>query len=161
MAQAEKTTQPFMDQMMVGASCDIIRRYQPDILFIHLAHLDHTRHANGIHGSAVNQAIIANDDWLGRLMEAAMDAGIYEDTNFAVISDHGHLPVKQMFNPNVLLAEEGFIRLDENGRIASWDAYCNSTSLSCQVVLKDPADKEVRISWKHCCTRCGRILLMV
>lgn len=139
-----KTTQPFMDHMMVGASCDIIRRYQPDILFIHLAHLDHTRHANGIHGPAVNQAIIANDDWLGRLMEAAMDAGVYEDTNFAVISDHGHLPVKQMFNPNVLLAEEGFIRLDENGRIASWDAYCNSTSLSCQVVLKDPADKEVR-----------------
>ena len=139
-----KNTQPFMDQMMVGASCDIIRRYQPDILFIHLAHLDHTRHANGIHGPAVNQAIIANDDWLGRLMEAAMDAGVYEDTNFAVISDHGHLPVKQMFNPNVLLAEEGFIRLDGNGRIASWDAYCNSTSLSCQVVLKDPADKEVR-----------------
>ena len=34
--------------------------------------------------------------------------------------------------------------MDENGRIASWDAYCNSTSLSCQVVLKDPADKEVR-----------------
>lgn len=97
-----KTTQPFMDQMMVGASCDIIRRYQPDILFIHLAHLDHTRHANGIHGPAVNQAIIANDDWLGCLMEAAMDAGVYEDTNFAVISDHGHLPVKQMFNPNVL-----------------------------------------------------------
>ena len=71
-----KTTQPFMDQMMVGASCDIIRRYQPDILFIHLAHLDHTRHANGIHGPAVNQAIIANDDWLGRLMEAAMDLSL-------------------------------------------------------------------------------------
>ena len=139
-----KTTQPFMDHMMVGASCDIIRRYQPDVMFIHLAHLDHTRHANGIHGEAVKQAIIANDDWLGRLMEAAMDAGVYENTNFAVISDHGHLAVKQLFNPNVLLVQAGLIRINEEGKIIDWDAYCNSTSLSCQVVLKDPDNLEIR-----------------
>lgn len=139
-----KTTQPFMDHMMVGASCDIIRRYQPDVMFIHLAHLDHTRHANGIHGAAIRQAIIANDDWLGRLMEAAMDAGVYESTNFAVISDHGHLPVKQLFNPNVLFVKAGLITLDEDGKIAHWDAYCNSASLSCQVALREPENKEVR-----------------
>ncbi|MDO4438930.1 MAG: ectonucleotide pyrophosphatase/phosphodiesterase [Eubacteriales bacterium] len=139
-----KTTQPFMDNMMVGCACDIIRRYKPDVMFIHLAHLDHTRHANGIQGPAVTQAIIANDDWLGRLMEATMDAGLYEETNFAVISDHGHLPVHKVFNPNVLLVEEGLISLDDNGKIVKWDAYCNSTSLSCQVVMKDPKDEEVR-----------------
>lgn len=139
-----KTTQPFMDHMMVGVSCDIIRRYQPDVMFIHLAYLDHTRHANGVHGAAVNQAIIANDDWLGRLMEATMDAGTYDDTNFAVISDHGHLAVRQMFNPNVVFVEAGLIRLDNSGNIADWDAYCNSTSLSCQVVLRDPANKDIR-----------------
>lgn len=139
-----KTTQPFMDHMMVGCSCDIIRRYQPDVMFIHLAHLDHTRHANGVHGPAVDQAIIANDDWLGRLMEATMDAGVYEQTNFAVISDHGHLAVERMFQPNVLLARAGLITLDEAGNIADWQAYCNSTSLSCQVMMKDPGDKAVR-----------------
>ncbi len=139
-----KTTQPFMDHMMVGSACDIIRRYQPDILFIHLAHLDHTRHANGLHGTAVDHAIIDNDDWLGRLMEATMDAGIYENTNFAVVSDHGHLAVKQMFNPNVLFAEEGLIQLDEQGQICHWDAYCNSASLSCQVVLRDPENLQIR-----------------
>ena len=47
-----------MDQMMVGASCDIIRRYQPDILFIHLAHLDHTRHANGIHAVSYTHLLL-------------------------------------------------------------------------------------------------------
>jgi len=139
-----KTTQPFMDHMMVGASCDIIRRYQPDVMFIHLAHLDHTRHANGIQGAAVRQAIIANDEWLGRLMEAAMDAGTYEITNFAVVSDHGHLSVKQMFNPNVLLADAGLITLDSNGKIVDWDAYCNSTSLSCQIMLKDRNNQKIR-----------------
>lgn len=139
-----RTKQPFMDHFMVGCACDILHRHRPDVLFIHLAHLDHTRHANGIHGPAVDQAIIANDEWLGRLMEATMDTGDYEDTNFAVISDHGHLPVRQLFNPNVLLAREGLITLDEGGKIASWEAYCNSTALSCQVRMRDPADGKVR-----------------
>ena len=139
-----KTRQPFMDTFMVGCACDIIHRYQPDVIFIHLAHLDHTRHANGLHGPAVEQAIIANDDWLGRIMEATMDVGLYEETNFVVIGDHGHLEVKQMFNPNVLLVQAGLISLDDKGKIIDWQAYCNSTALSCQVVLKNPQDSLVR-----------------
>lgn len=139
-----RTKQPFMDHVMIGCACDILRIHKPDIMFIHVAHLDHTRHANGIQNPMVEQAIIANDDWLGRLMEATMDAGTYEETNFAVISDHGHLPVRQVLNPNVYLVEAGLISLDESGNISSWKAYCNSTSLSCQVVMKDPNDTDTR-----------------
>lgn len=61
-----KTKQPFMDHVMVGCACDILRTLKPDVMFIHLAHLDHTRHANGIQGPMIEQAIVANDDWLGR-----------------------------------------------------------------------------------------------
>ena len=83
-----------------------------------------------------------------------MDAGTYAQTNFAVISDHGHLPVRQVLNPNVYLVEAGLIQLDSQGNIASWQAYCNSTSLSCQVVMKDPQDQGVRdrletVSYTH------------
>ena len=139
-----KTKQPFMDHVMVGCACDILRTLKPDVMFIHLAHLDHTRHANGIQGPMIEQAIVANDDWLGRLFEATMDAGTYEETNFAVISDHGHLPVSRVLNPNVYLAEAGLIDVDENGKLVDWKAYCNSTSLSCQVVMKDPTDEKTR-----------------
>ncbi len=139
-----KTKQPFMDHVMVGCACDILRTLKPDVMFIHLAHLDHTRHANGIQGPMIEQAIVANDDWLGRLFEATMDAGTYEETNFAVISDHGHLPVSRVLNPNVYLAEAGLIDVDENGNLVDWKAYCNSTSLSCQVVMKDPTDEKTR-----------------
>lgn len=139
-----KTKQPFMDHVMVGCACDILRTLKPDVMFIHLAHLDHTRHANGIQGPMIEQAIVANDDWLGRLFEATMDAGTYEETNFAVISDHGHLPVSRVLNPNVYLAEAGLFDVDENGNLVDWKAYCNSTSLSCQVVMKNPADEKTR-----------------
>ena len=139
-----KTKQPFMDEFMIGCACDIIRQHKPDLMIIHGAHLDHTRHAFGLEGPMVERALIANDDWLGRLMEATMDIGEYENTDFIVIGDHGHLAVKQVFNPNVLLAQAGLIELGGDGKITEWAAYCNSTSLSCQVVMKDPSDMTVR-----------------
>lgn len=144
MHKLRRSKQPFMDHLMIGCACDILREYKPDITFIHVAHLDHTHHANGIHGPMVEQAIIANDDWFGRLVEATMDAGTYEETNFVVTSDHGHLPVEQVLNPNIDLVKNGLITLNENGKIESWKAYCNSVSLSCQVVMADPEDEEVR-----------------
>jgi predicted AlkP superfamily pyrophosphatase or phosphodiesterase len=73
-----------------------------------------------------------------------MDAGIYDKTNFVILSDHGHLPVKHLFNPNVLLVEKGLISVDAQGKIRSWKAWCNSAALSCQVVMKDPNDEETR-----------------
>ena len=35
-------------------------------------------------------------------------------------------------------------RFAENGKLVDWKAYCNSTSLSCQVVMKDPTDEKTR-----------------
>ena len=54
------------------------------------------------------------------------------------------MPVKQVFNPNVILREKGLIELDENGLVKNWKAYCHSAGLSCHVVLADPADQAVR-----------------
>ena len=138
------THQPFFDFFLIGCATDILRRYRPDVMFIHLAHLDHMRHRNGLKGWMVKQAILANDDWLGRIMEVTMDTGDYERTNFAVISDHGHLAVKQLFNPNILLAEKGFITLDSAGGIKDWKAFCQPAGLSCQVAMKDPSDTSTR-----------------
>ncbi len=139
-----RTKQPFMDHMMIGCACDILRNYKPDIMFIHGAHLDHTRHANGIHGPMVEQAIISYDDWLGRLIESTIDADTYKETNFVITSDHGHLSVTQMLNPNVYLVEAGLIEVDKDGKIADWQAFCNSSALSCQVIMKDPSNKKTR-----------------
>jgi predicted AlkP superfamily pyrophosphatase or phosphodiesterase len=136
--------QPYLDFFMVGCATDILRKYRPDVMFIHLAHLDHARHGSGLKNKMVEQAILANDDWLGRIMEITMDTGDYEHTNFALISDHGHLEVDQVFNPNVLLAENGFITLDAEGKIKDWTAYAQSAALSCQVIMKYPADNKCR-----------------
>ncbi len=136
--------QPFLDEFMVSCACDVLRLHKPDVLFIHTTHLDHVRHHTGVHNSSVEQAIIANDSWLGRLMEASQEAGTYDETNFVVVSDHGHMAVRQIFNPNVVFSREGLIETDGSGRLLSWQAWSNSCALSAQVVLKDPTDAALR-----------------
>jgi predicted AlkP superfamily pyrophosphatase or phosphodiesterase len=136
--------QPYLDFMMTGCATDIFRTRRPDITFMHLAHLDHARHDNGLFGPMVEQAIILTDDFFGRLLEALMDGGNCDETNIAVVSDHGHLPVAQLVNPNVLLAREGLITVDNSGAVRDWKAWCNSAALSCHIIMKDPSNGETR-----------------
>ncbi|MDO4272014.1 MAG: ectonucleotide pyrophosphatase/phosphodiesterase [Candidatus Saccharibacteria bacterium] len=139
-----KLGRQFVDQAVIKAACRLIKTEQPDVMFLHVAYLDYMRHIHGVHGAGVETALTVHDDWLGWIAEAVEEAGLTEKTNFAVVSDHGHLPVKQMFQPNVLLVQRGLIRVDENGKVLEWKAWCNSASLSAQVHLKDPKDFQTR-----------------
>lgn len=68
------------------------------------------------------------------------EAGVLEETDLFLVSDHGQMSVSRNIGLNVLLCENGFIRLDENGMIADWDAYCLSNGMSALIFLKDPQD---------------------
>lgn len=140
----KKLARFFVDEAIVGCACDLIRTRQPDVLFMHVAHLDHMRHVHGVYGREIEEALMVHDDWLGRILDEVKEAGLDDFTNIAVVSDHGHLAVKRMFQPNVLLAEAGLIRLDQSGTITGWEAFCNSASLSTQVHMRDPEDRQAR-----------------
>ena len=137
-------TTPYFDEFTVLCATDVIRKYTPDITLVHFSLLDHARHASGLYGYAVTTAMAECDARFGRLLYAYQDADALEDLNIIVLGDHGHLPVKQLFNPNVLFREAGLIDVSENGKITDYRAYCHSSALSCMVVLKDPDDKNTR-----------------
>lgn len=140
----EKLARFFVDQAVVGCACDLIRTEQPDVIFMHVAHLDHTRHVHGVYGQEIREALMVHDDWLGRILDEVAEAGLEGITNIAIVSDHGHLAVDRLFQPNVMLAEAGLIRLDEAKNITGWDAFCNSASLSSQIHMREPENQEVR-----------------
>ncbi len=135
---------PYYDEFACLCAEDVIRQYTPDVALVHFSLLDHTRHANGLYNNAVTAAMAACDGRFGRLVQAYKDSGVFENTNIIVLGDHGHIPVKQVFNPNIILKEQGLIEVDENGRLKDYKAYCNSAALSCQVVLKDKNDQQTR-----------------
>mgnify|MGYP005984527343 FL=1 len=107
--------------------------------------VDIARHLHGMECPEVVEAIQKVDSWICRLLQAIDDAGYGEKTNFVICSDHGHLKVDRQVNLNVILREKGFITLDPvSEKVLDYKAYCHSSGLSSQVMLKDPDDEKTR-----------------
>ncbi|MBR2805497.1 MAG: alkaline phosphatase family protein [Oscillospiraceae bacterium] len=136
--------QPQHDFFMTDVAVDIIKQGKPDVLFIHLTQLDHDRHVTGLYSHAVDQALDIAAENFGRLVEATKDAGIYDETNFVVLGDHGQISVNKMLNPNIIFTQNGLIDIDEEGKVLDWKVWAMSAALSCQIILKDPDDAETR-----------------
>ena len=133
---------PFCDDFMLACAADIIRMFTPDLIMIHPANIDGARHGNGLFGPHITKTLEDTDRWIGDLMRAAEDAGVAEDTNFVLTSDHGQMDIKRVIHINVLLADAGLIRPRENGE-PEWDAWCQSGGMSACVYLKDPENREI------------------
>lgn len=132
---------PQRDEFGIACAADIIRRFQPDLLLVHPANIDAVRHENGVFGSHLKLALEMFDHWLGMLCEAAEEADVLEETNVFVVSDHGQQDVRRNIALNVLLAEQGFIHIAQDGSIAHWDAWCLSNGMSALVFLRDKNDR--------------------
>lgn len=134
---------PDTDDFLINCCCDIIKHYQPDLLMVHTGDVDAYRHKSGLFTPMVTKGVEDTERWFYQLMDAAKEAGIYEKTNFFLISDHGQMEIVRSVKPNVLFAENGLMDIDENGNMTDWKAYCHSTGMSAQIRLKDPSDREV------------------
>ncbi len=134
---------PALEKFTVGCACDIIRQFKPHLLMLHPANIDDYRHKTGVWSDKIPKGIEETDQWIGQIMEALEDAGIREETNFVLTSDHGQMETKRIVNLNVILADHGFIRVDEDGTLKDWDAWCLSGGFSSLVYLKDPNNKKI------------------
>lgn len=138
-ALVEKT-HPMCDEFHILCACDMIHRWKPDLIMIHLANLDDYRHENGVFHKRVTQGIHEMDRWLGMIMDTVEREGLVPVTNLVITSDHGQLDIKRCINLNVLLGRRGFLLAGDQGEPKEWDAYCLSNGLSALVFLKRPDD---------------------
>ncbi|MCR4728288.1 MAG: alkaline phosphatase family protein [Lachnospiraceae bacterium] len=136
---------PIYDEVQIDCVCEIIKTYKPNLLLTHPGFVDGERHRTGLFSEFVKSGVKKSDEWVGRIMDAAKEAGIYDDTDFIVLSDHGHLPYKYCVNLNGFLVKEGLIRLDAEGKIKDWDVYAQSCDLSNHIYLKNPEDTALRM----------------
>jgi len=136
----DERVHPYRDDFGMACVADIIREFKPDVLFTHPANIDSARHEKGVFGPHLKEAIDRMDRWLCDIWQAVVDAGMADDTDIFLVSDHGQREVRRNISINVLLAENGFITLNEDGSIAHWDAYCLSNGMSAVVFLRDQKD---------------------
>jgi len=133
---------PWADRFCVRCAADIIRQYQPDLLMLHPSILDSYRHESGLFTGLVTHGIHEIDQMIGELAEAAIDAGVWEDTNFFLVSDHGLQNICRSIKINVLLKEAGLLDTAD-GKLVDYRAYSTSNGMSALIYLKDPADKQL------------------
>ena len=135
---------PYAEAFVMSCAADMLRNFQPDLLMVHPANVDSARHASGLFTPAVTNALYDTNLWLEELFKAAEDAGIYEDTNFFIVSDHGQIEIRRSVALNALLAEEGLLDVAPDGTLKDWTAFAQSGGTSALVYLKDPADQ---VAW--------------
>ena len=136
---------PIFDNFGIKCACEIIRTYKPDVFFIHTSPLDNIRHQYGIFSDKLPREIRRIDEQIGEICEALEDADVLEDTNIALISDHGQMDTDRLVNVNVLLRQAGYLDLKDDGTLADgWQAYCIGVGMCAYVYLGQPDNKELR-----------------
>ena len=133
---------PWHDMFFVNCALGMLGKYKPNLLMVHPAIIDHARHASGVFGGEVDQSLGLTDAWLSQFIAVAKNAGIYDDTDFFIISDHGQMNISRVVALNVFLADAGFITTDAEGNFVDYRAFCKAAGQSAHVYLKDPSDRE-------------------
>ena len=131
-----------IDDRLTTVSEFIIKSHRPNLLLIHLIELDGVHHRNGPRTKPAIEMAEREDSYIGRIIEATRQAGIFEKTSFLIVSDHGFSKISKKYEPNVVLAKEQLITLDANGAAVSWKAAAWPAGGSCAIILRDMADKE-------------------
>lgn len=131
---------PYCDNFIHACACDIIRQFRPNLLMIHPANVDAYRHQTGLFSAKVTHGLHEVDGWFQGILKAVEDAGMAEDTNIFVISDHGQLNITRIVALNAVLREQGLIDVDDRGEVTDYTAMIKSTALSAQVYLKNAQD---------------------
>lgn len=136
-----RTEQRRVAMFNASACCEIIRRYSPDLVLLHLANPDASRHKNGVFSEKNNPALDECEEILTWLLQAVRENGAEEAYNLVITADHGQLDTWRTASPNVLFAQNGFLDVDETGKVADWRAWSHSVGMCATVYVKDPADE--------------------
>lgn len=133
-----------LDHMTTDFAAEIVRRYQPHFLLVHLLDVDHEQHNTGIDTPQVFASFERIDGLIGKLIDAVRQAGLLADTTFIIVGDHGFLPAHASLDFNALLREKGLLSVDEAGKIKDWSAFVQGNGGAAAVYVKDSNDVALR-----------------
>jgi hypothetical protein len=92
-----------------SASTRRLRRQIPSAVLYYEWATDHFGHENGPWSDDVYDSLVEADTQFGRLVRVYQEAGIYEQTYFFLLSDHGQIPTRPEYVPiDRMFAEQGF-----------------------------------------------------
>ncbi|MBI2500973.1 MAG: alkaline phosphatase family protein [Deltaproteobacteria bacterium] len=129
------------DPLTAQALKYLVAREKPDLVLGHFVGLDDAQHRYGPFSPEAYGELEKIDRWIGEILRATRSAGTYEQTAFAIVSDHGFTPCQKRIRLNPVLRDHGLIKLDASGEITDWKAAIHGEGAMVGIVLKDPKDE--------------------
>ena len=90
---------------------------KPAVTFVWFSEPDKSQHAHGVCAEVSARALREADEQFGRLLAWLDDAGMRDNTDVIVISDHGYSTISEVIDVEGLLRAEGFPPGDEPGGV--------------------------------------------
>jgi len=137
LAHFDDSSPAWQDRIRTDAAVDILKRYKPNLMLLHLLSLDDTNHEYGPMGDASLEAMAFLDDRVKQVMDTLQSEHLADRATVLVVSDHGFRKIQHTIHANVALRREGLMR-EENGK-AMWDAWVVADGGVAMVYMKDPA----------------------
>ena len=122
----------------------IFRVHKPHLLMLHLIDTDTVQHESEPNSPQALAAIAAADRYVATVLDGVNASGLAARTNIVIVSDHGFLPAGRRLELNTLFRREGWLRVDDEGRVVDWDVYLQASGGSGFVFLKHPGDAALR-----------------
>lgn len=134
---------PDYDRSRTRFAIEILHRYHPQFLSVHLSGVDVNAHAHGPYSPEAKQAAETIDGLIGELKAAALRDD--PDTTFVVVSDHGQIAATRVFNARMVFVEAGLLDVaplvpGQKARVTGWQADFWGNA----VMLKNPGDEAVK-----------------
>lgn len=128
------------DSLRVLWATEIIRRWNPDLLALHVLDLDGAKHDTGIWNDSVVHVLRTIDRQLSALFAVVRATGSDRRTTVIVTSDHGFLGYQRQLRPGVLLVNAGLVQMDSAGPARAWDAGVLAHGGSAVFIARDSSD---------------------
>lgn len=145
--------QPGLDDFITACALYTIRKYNPDLFFLHLTDADSMRHEYGVCHEEVTRALERHDKRLGQLLEALAETGDMSETTVVLLGDHYQKDVNKGACVNHALWKAGLLE-EKNGRIRSWKAYAQNCDGSCYIYLNPKLSRKGASAGQEAVKRC-------
>jgi hypothetical protein len=131
---------PITDAARAEIAAWIFRVHKPHLLLLHLVDTDTVQHESEPGSPQALAAIAAADHHVQTVLDGVNASGLAARTNVVIVSDHGFLPADRRLELNTLFRREGWLRVDDEGRVLDWDVYLQASGGSGFIFLKHPED---------------------
>jgi predicted AlkP superfamily pyrophosphatase or phosphodiesterase len=128
------------DEALGDVATYVLEHGKPHLTMVHLVDVDEAEHAHGLFSPHATYAIENADRQIGRMMESAHRAGLWQNFAMIVASDHGFAGVKRRLRPGVLLREAGLVHVNDKNEPVDWKAVVVPSGGSAYVYLQAPDD---------------------